>query len=126
MDPLIPLFWTSGDTCPGFQSLGGSLFVCFLTCVILRFTSGATPADCTEVSMATEPSHKLMLHERCHHTVLMKSNEIILTFPERCCPPFMEQQQMKQNFKTITKRDHAVSHSSVAITIHYRDQGRCT
>ena len=23
--PLIPLFWTSGDICPGFQSLGGSL-----------------------------------------------------------------------------------------------------
>ena len=23
--PLIPLFWTSGDICPGFQSQGGSL-----------------------------------------------------------------------------------------------------
>ena len=29
--------------------------VCFLPCVILRFTSGATPADCIEVSMAAEP-----------------------------------------------------------------------
>ena len=47
MGPLIPLFWTSGDVCPGFQSQGGS-FVCFLTCVILRFTSGATPADFIE------------------------------------------------------------------------------
>ena len=27
----------------------------FLTCVILRFTSGVTPADCIEVSMAAEP-----------------------------------------------------------------------
>ena len=36
---LIPLFWTSGDVCSGFQSQGGSL-ACFLTCVILRFTSG--------------------------------------------------------------------------------------
>ena len=26
MGPLIPLFWTSGDVCPGFQSQGGSLF----------------------------------------------------------------------------------------------------
>ena len=41
--------WTSGDVYPGFQSQGGSL-VCFLTCVILRFTSGAIPADCIEVS----------------------------------------------------------------------------
>ena len=38
MGPLIPLFWASGDVCPGFQSQVGSL-VCFLT-------SRATPADC--------------------------------------------------------------------------------
>ena len=29
--PLIPLFWTSGDVCPGFQSQGG-----FLTCELSR------------------------------------------------------------------------------------------
>ena len=29
MGPLIPLFWTSGDVCYGFQSQGG-----FLTCVL--------------------------------------------------------------------------------------------
>ena len=46
MGPLIPLFWTSGDIYPGFQSQGGYL-ACFFTCVILRFTSGVTPADCT-------------------------------------------------------------------------------
>ena len=51
MGPLIPLFWTSGDVWPGFQSQGGSL-VCFLTCVI---TFGATPADSIEVSMAAKP-----------------------------------------------------------------------
>ena len=28
--PLIPLFWTSGDVCPGFHSQGGSLFAFFL------------------------------------------------------------------------------------------------
>ena len=48
------LFWTSGDICPGFQSQSGSL-VCFLACMILRFTSGVTPADCIEVSMVAEP-----------------------------------------------------------------------
>ena len=54
MGPLIPLFWTSGDVCPGFHSQGGSL-AWILACVILRFTSGVTPADCKEVSMAVEP-----------------------------------------------------------------------
>ena len=52
--PLIPLFWTSCDICPGFQSQGGNL-ACFLTCMILRFTSGVTPADCIEVSMVAKP-----------------------------------------------------------------------
>ena len=28
--PLIPLFWTSGDVCPGFQSQGGSRLHAFL------------------------------------------------------------------------------------------------
>ena len=51
--PLIPLFCTSGDFCPGLKSQGGSL-VCFLTSVILRFTSGVTPADCIEVSIAAK------------------------------------------------------------------------
>ena len=30
--PLMPLFWTSGDVCPGFQSQGGSL-ACVLSCL---------------------------------------------------------------------------------------------
>ena len=30
--PLIPLFWTSGDVCPGFQSQGGFL-TCTLSCL---------------------------------------------------------------------------------------------
>ena len=63
MRPLIPLLWTSGGVSPGFQSQGGSL-VCFVTCVILRFTSGATLADCIEVSMAAEPFRSTYLH-RC-------------------------------------------------------------
>ena len=54
LGPPIPLFWASGDVCPGFQSQGGSL-ACFLACVILRFTSGTTPADCIEVSTAAKP-----------------------------------------------------------------------
>ena len=53
MGPLIALFWTSGDVYPQLQSQGGSL-ACFLACVIRRFTSSATPADCIEVSMTAE------------------------------------------------------------------------
>ena len=52
--PLIPLFWTSGDVCPSFQSHGLYL-ACFLACVILRFTSGVAPADCMVASMTAEP-----------------------------------------------------------------------
>ena len=29
MGPLIPMFWTSGDVSPGFQSQGGSLACVF-------------------------------------------------------------------------------------------------
>ena len=56
----MPLFWTSGDICPGFQSQDGSL-VCFLVCLILRFTSGVTLTDCIEVSMAAEPFRSMYL-----------------------------------------------------------------
>ena len=48
------LFWTSGNACPGFQSKSG-FPARFLTCVIVSFTSGVTPVDCTEVSMAAKP-----------------------------------------------------------------------
>ena len=69
MGPLIPLFWTSGDICPGFQSQGGSL-ACCLTWVILRFTSGVTPADCIEVSMAAEPFRSIIIHEGSLHLII--------------------------------------------------------
>ena len=53
--PLTLLFWTSGDVCPPWVSKPGWIpFAYFLLCVILRFTSGVTPADCVEVSMAAE------------------------------------------------------------------------
>ena len=71
--PLIPFFWTFGNVCPGFQSQGGSLFVCFLTCVILRFTSGSTPADCIEVSMAISNFHYIDLPIRISRSLSRKS-----------------------------------------------------
>ena len=55
MGPLIPLFWTSGDICPGFQSQGEPLALCAPSPVhngFLRFTSGATPADLLRASIA--------------------------------------------------------------------------
>ena len=58
--PLIPLFWTSGNVSPGFQSQGGSLtcvlcHLCAINSEFLRFTSSGKPADCIEVSMAAKP-----------------------------------------------------------------------
>ena len=45
--PLIPLFWTSGDVCPGFKAwVDQSLPSLSTACNgLLRFTSDATPAD---------------------------------------------------------------------------------
>ena len=57
--PLMPLFWTSGDACPGFESQGGSphLLASLPVCNgFLRFTPGATPADLLAARMAGKPS----------------------------------------------------------------------
>ena len=59
----ISLFCGATDTpvldfcnvCPGSQSQGWILFAFFLACMLFpRFTSGVTPADCIEVSIAAE------------------------------------------------------------------------
>ena len=54
---LIPLFWTSGDVCPGFQSQCGSSHFHASSPAhngILRLPSAATPADLFVDSMAAE------------------------------------------------------------------------
>ena len=53
--PLTPLFWTSGDVCPVFQSQAGcpQLHALSPACNGIRtFTSGATPTDLLVVNMA--------------------------------------------------------------------------
>ena len=60
MEPLIPLFWTSWDFYPGFQSQNKFPHVGALSPThnrFLRFTSGATPADHLAASMVAEPFH---------------------------------------------------------------------
>ena len=47
------LLWTSGDIYTGFQK------VYFVACTILRFTSGATPAELLMTSMAVFLIHLL-------------------------------------------------------------------
>ena len=57
MGPLISLFWTSGDVCPGFQSQSGFPHLHASSPVhngFLRFTSGATPTDPLADSMVAE------------------------------------------------------------------------
>ena len=60
MGPLIPLVWTSGDFCPGFQSQGGSLDMHASSPVhnkLFRLISGATPADLRSTSLHTVKSY---------------------------------------------------------------------
>ena len=55
---LIPLFLTSGDVSPGFQSQGGShILYTSLNAYsqFIRFISGVSPADLLMASMAVEP-----------------------------------------------------------------------
>ena len=52
VEPLVPLFGTSGDVCPGYQSQSARFLA---SCNgFLRFTSGATPADLLTASMVTQ------------------------------------------------------------------------
>ena len=58
VEPLIPLFWNSGDVCPGFKHQVGFPHLYALLPLyngLLRFTSGVTPADLLVASMAAEP-----------------------------------------------------------------------
>ena len=76
-----------GDVCPGFQSQGRSL-TCFLTCVILRFTSGVTPADCIEVSMAAK-SFQFMYLQTCPQAlaeVHFSNSWPSMWWAQRCIP----------------------------------------
>ena len=50
--PLIPLFWTSGDICPGLKVRVDPFLVWN---GFLSFISGVTPADLLMASMAVEP-----------------------------------------------------------------------
>ena len=61
---LIPLFWTSGDICPGFQSQGGfsCLHALLPTCnEFIRFTPGTT-VDFLVASMVAELFQSTYLH----------------------------------------------------------------
>ena len=55
--PLILMFWTSGDVCPGFQSQGGSL-----TWVLHHMHATDSPADLLVASMAAEPYWSMYFH----------------------------------------------------------------
>ena len=71
---LIPLFWTSGEICPGFQSQGGPINCIYIIWIspacngFLRFTSGATPADLLTASIAAEPFWSKYLHTYMHYS----------------------------------------------------------
>ena len=56
MGPLYPCFGLLVTSAVGFKVRVDFSLAHFLACeLVLRFTSGATPADCIEVSMAWQP-----------------------------------------------------------------------
>ena len=66
--PLIPLFWTSGDVCPGFQSQGG--LACMLSCLraipqVHLWCNTCRPLDSQHGSRATL-THILAAVRRIH------------------------------------------------------------
>ena len=65
MGPLVPLFCTSDDVYPGFQSQGG--FSCWhdLSPTCNRFTSGVTHANLLAAGMAVEPFISTYLCNQC-------------------------------------------------------------
>ena len=71
--PLIPLFWTSGDVCPGLQSQGGFPRLRASSPVhngFLRFTSGATPAFSTNRGVHCISVYKAWLARLLSHASL--------------------------------------------------------
>ena len=60
--PCWPLSMSSGDICSGFQNQDGTL-VCFLVCVILRFTSDVTPAECQNRGINGPMNRTYILHK---------------------------------------------------------------
>ena len=79
MEPLIPLFWTSGDIWAGFQSQGGSLLHAF-SLVWSSDSPLVRPADCIEVSMAAKPFWSTYLQTCPWKLVTFQSLECVLFF----------------------------------------------
>ena len=70
LGPLTLLFWTYTL---GFKARVDPLLACFLTYVILTFTSGATSADSSMVSMVAENFRSTYL--RTYQQILMVSGD---------------------------------------------------
>ena len=69
--PLIPLFWTSDDVCPGFQSQGGFPRLRASSPAhngFLRFTSGATHAFSTNIGVHCISMYTAWLAQLLSHT----------------------------------------------------------
>ena len=77
MEPVIPLFWISGDVCPGFQSQGGFPCLCALSPVcneFHRFVSGATPADLLVAGVEAEPFRSKYLSFRIFEIIIIPNS----------------------------------------------------
>ena len=59
ISPVIPLFWTSGDICLGYQTQGGSL-ACVLCCLLIIDSSYSPLVRHLQTSVAHLPIQALM------------------------------------------------------------------
>ena len=118
--PLIPLFWTSGDICHGFQSQDRSpcLHASSLACTgIIRFTSSVTSVDLLATSMVAEPFQSTYMNTRiaeawvqdllCHY--LTVSDKIDALMNELCTRGVFEKLTMHFQFQ----------HNSYPLSITY-------
>ena len=86
MGPLIPLFWTSRDVCPGFQSQGGFPCLCASSPVhnrFLRFTSSATPAFSTNRGVQCICITDWAIPSACHEIYWPESSTSPITTPTK-------------------------------------------
>ena len=72
MGPLIPLFRTSGDFCPGFQSQGGFL-ACTLSCLRASLSSGSVHEN-ESLTFSTAHFLTVKMFSISFYLFLMKNN----------------------------------------------------
>ena len=83
MGPLIPLFWTSGDVCPGFQSQGGfprlrasSPSISFYCNDIIAFANALVKVHFSKLTLIISSSES-----RCMGEIFLRETSQLVSLP---------------------------------------------